>query len=300
MILATNRVSSYLVESLESMAAQTYADIEVIVVDDGCPDRTSLDAVLGSYPDLVVIHQAPSGVSVARNVGVDRARGSLIGFFDDDDRYPPDWVERHVGAHLAQPGVVLTYADLRSIDDQGRDLGVDRSRQADIHDFFRREVAVLAGSMVVDRAAFVRLGGFNRIFPLAADLDLSLRLVTEGPARYIPGLVRDYRTHAGNVTRCHRELVASIDGILDLHRRAAIRCGRDDLVADLRVGRAANGRFAFWSAARVARASLASRDPAAAVREMFWAWRAAPSAPLSWLRRLVDGRGGRTVPRRIA
>lgn len=290
MILATNRVSPFLAEALDSMAGQSFGDMEIIVVDDGCPDRVGLGAVLARYPDLVVIRREAAGVSSARNAGVDHARGHLVGFFDDDDRYPSDWVERHVRAHAARPDVVLTYGDVRSIDVAGRELAVDRSGPTDVHALHRREVSIIAGSMVFRRDSYIGAGGMNPLFRLAADLDLVLRLAGRGPVAYVPGLVRDYRTHPGNVTRRHRDLVACIDGILRMHRAAAIRAGRHDLVADLRVGRAANGRFAFWSAARAAGTALRSRRPLGAVGELAWAFRVAPTAPLSWLGRRLPAR----------
>jgi len=290
MIMATNRVSPFLREALDSITRQSYPDVEIIVVDDGCPDRVALAEQLGRFPGLVVVRQRASGVSVARNVGIDRARGALVGFFDDDDRYPPDWVEQHVRAHTELPEVTLTYGDVRSIDADGRLLGLDVSRQADLHDIFRRDVAVFAGSMVVRRDALVRVGGFSPLLRYAEDLDLVLRLALQGPLRHVAGAVMDYRTHADNVTRGHRELVAAIGDVIDWHRAAALRAGRDDLVRDLATSRAANGRFAFWSAQRVARTELRSGGTAAAVRELLWAVRAAPTAPLSWLRKRLGRR----------
>lgn len=281
MVMATNRVSPFLLEALESIHQQSYTAMEIIVVDDGCLDREALDTALNRFPDLVVVHQDPSGVSIARNVGVSRARGSLVGFFDDDDRYPVDWVEKHVQAHLDQPDVVLTYGDVRSIDAAGNELMLDRSRQADIHDVFRRTVGIMGGTLVVRRDTLVRVGGFNPLLGLAEDLDLVLRCAYEGPFGYVAGLALDYRTHGGNVTRRHRELVHAIQAVIKLHQAAAQIAGRSDLARDLRKSRSANGRFAFWSAARVARRELRSGRPVSALGEFAWALRVAPMAPLS-------------------
>lgn len=283
MVLATNKVSPFLIEALDSMQAQTYEAMEIVVVNDGCPQRQQLCEILDRYPDLVVIHHEPSGVAAARNVGVSQARGSLIGFFDDDDRYPSDWIENHVRAHSARPDVVLTYGDVRSIDAEGRELQLDRSRQGDIHDIFRRDVGIICGSLVVRRDTFIRVGGFNPTFRLAEDLDLVLRCAYEGPFGYMAGAARDYRTHGANVTRRHRELVADIAAIIEVHRASASLARRADLVSDLRVSRVANDRFAWWSAGRAARSKLRSGDLVAAGRELLWAIRVAPTGPLSWL-----------------
>ena len=290
MVLATNRVSPFLLEALESIHQQTYATMEIIVVDDGCPDREALDEVLNRFTDLVVLHQEPSGVSIARNVGVSRARGSLVGFFDDDDRYPADWVENHARAHIAKPDVVLTYGDVRNIDAAGREMMLDRSRQADIHDIFRGQVGIMAGSMMVRRDTFEQVGGFSPLFLLAEDRDFVQKCALQGPFGHVP-VARDYRTHADNSTRRHRQLVASIDSVIDVHLASAALLGRSDLVEDLRISRATNARFAFWSASRKAQRELRSRRFLSAAGEFVWAFRVAPMAPLSWAHRRLSRAG---------
>lgn len=295
MVMATNRVSPWLDEALESMAAQTYGNLEIIVIDDGCSERERLIAMVNRYADTAIHHQKPAGVSAARNVGVSLSRGELIGFFDDDDRYPKEWVERHVGAHRDNPGTVLSYGGVRVIDEDGRELSADRVRQAaDMHEVLQRKTAILGGSMVVQRDAFLRVGGFDSNIRLAEDLDLVLKLAREGHVALAKGAIRDYRTHDSNVTRDHRALAASIDRIVRAHLVVAQREGRKDLVRDHRTSLAANNRYAAWSAARTARTHLASGEIGAAVREIFWAARFAPSAPFSWARKRISGRlGGR-------
>lgn len=291
MVMATNRVSPFLEEALDSMMGQTYEPIEIIVVDDGCAKTEELRSILVKYPSVTLIHQAASGPSVARNVGVSRAKGQLIGFFDDDDRYPSDWVAEHVRCHLEHPEVVLSYAGrVQLIDVNGNRTRVDRLRQADMHDFFRRDVAVMAGALVVRRETFIRVGGLNPLIRLAEDLDFMLRCAWEGPFACVSDLGYDYRIHPNNSTRQHRELVAHIEAVIDFHAAMSRLRGRGDLVADLRRGRAANGRYAFWCASGVARSALHRRSPGQAMAELMWAFRVAPGAPLSWARRRLGGR----------
>ena len=77
---------------IESILAQTYSDIEVILVDDGSPDNCP--RICDDYAKIdgriIVIHQENAGVSAARNAGLDRARGEYIGFVDPDDWIAPD------------------------------------------------------------------------------------------------------------------------------------------------------------------------------------------------------------------
>jgi glycosyltransferase involved in cell wall biosynthesis len=87
-------VAGYVEEALASVAGQSVRPLEIIVVDDGSVDGTGplLDRLevekRDVWPPLRVIHQPNAGPSAARNVGLDVARGPLIGFLDADDRWP--------------------------------------------------------------------------------------------------------------------------------------------------------------------------------------------------------------------
>jgi len=84
---------AYLPACLDSLLAQTYRPLEVVVVDDGSPDRCGAIAeeYAARHPDVVrVVHQANGGLGAARNAGVQVARGDLLAFADSDDVVPPD------------------------------------------------------------------------------------------------------------------------------------------------------------------------------------------------------------------
>lgn len=85
----------YLTECLRSLTAQTLEDIEIIVVDDGSSDGsgTFADALAGVKENVKVIRQTNTGVSAARNAGLDIARGEYIGFVDADDLADPEFFE---------------------------------------------------------------------------------------------------------------------------------------------------------------------------------------------------------------
>lgn len=78
----------FLKECLDSVLAQTYKDIEVIVVDDGSTDDTA--SVVKQYPTVRYIHQTNKGLSAARNAGIRAARGQFIQPLDADDKLSPD------------------------------------------------------------------------------------------------------------------------------------------------------------------------------------------------------------------
>ena len=89
---AYNR-ETYIRESIDSVLAQRFTDFELIVVDDGSTDTTA--EVVQSYTDrrIRLIRQRNQGVSVARNTGLEAARGQFISFLDSDDLYYPDFLD---------------------------------------------------------------------------------------------------------------------------------------------------------------------------------------------------------------
>ena len=88
----------YVQRCLASVAAQTLADFEVLVVDDGSTDDGA--AIVRSFPDprVTLIQQANAGPGAARNRGIDAARGSIIAFLDADDEWLPEYLQRGVAA----------------------------------------------------------------------------------------------------------------------------------------------------------------------------------------------------------
>ena len=105
-VVPTFRRADLLAEAVASIVGQTRGDWECVVVDDGggeLPDRSD-PAALGD-PRVRVIHrETPGGPAAARNSGIDAARGTIITFLDDDDRYRADRLEI-AAAGLADPSV---------------------------------------------------------------------------------------------------------------------------------------------------------------------------------------------------
>src|SRR5438132_14303342 len=94
-LIATYNARPFIAETLDSVLAQTYRGVEVIVVDDGSTDGTW--EVLQSFADRIqCIAQANGGVAVARNAGLRAARGSFIALMDHDDICEPERIASQV------------------------------------------------------------------------------------------------------------------------------------------------------------------------------------------------------------
>lgn len=96
-IVPVYKVEEYLARCVDSILAQTYTDLEIILVDDGSPDNSGeiCDAYAEKDDRIKVIHKANGGLSDARNTGIDQATGSYLTFLDSDD-----WVHESYIAYL--------------------------------------------------------------------------------------------------------------------------------------------------------------------------------------------------------
>lgn len=119
-ILPTFNRARFLPEALSSIQAQVLGDWELIVVDDGSTDGTreliEREAAKQSQP-LRYVHQQNQGAYAARNTGLDHARGDYIAFFDSDDLWLPEYLDRLVGALDNDTELDWIYSACRMIDD---------------------------------------------------------------------------------------------------------------------------------------------------------------------------------------
>lgn len=93
-IVPTYNVEKYIRTCIESILAQTYRNVEVIIVNDGSTDQSLavISDLICSHHNVKVINQKNQGVSVARNTGIDVATGKYITFVDPDDKIMPGFV----------------------------------------------------------------------------------------------------------------------------------------------------------------------------------------------------------------
>lgn len=94
-IIPVYKVEDYLSACIDSVLAQTYSNIEIILVDDGSPDDCGkiCDRYATAYPQIIALHKTNGGLSDARNAGMQVAKGDYLMFVDSDDLLPPNAVQ---------------------------------------------------------------------------------------------------------------------------------------------------------------------------------------------------------------
>lgn len=133
-VIPAHQAAGVLAVALESVLAQTYAELEVVVVDDGSTDGTAalVEGYAAEDARVRLVRQQNAGVSTARNRGMDEARGTFVTFLDADDWMEPDHVSCMVDAALrTDADVVQTGYVVEFLDANGRTQGAEVRSGAD-------------------------------------------------------------------------------------------------------------------------------------------------------------------------
>src|SRR3954447_26318181 len=222
---------SFLAEAIESVLAQTYEEIETIVIDDGSPDRSA--EIAAGYAEVKLVRQENRGVAAARNAGVAAGKGEVLAFLDADDVMLPDRLETQVGHLLAHPEVGCVDASQETFVEDGAPLpiwargteqplfeqleGADGSQRGDNRD-------ILTTTMIFSRELFDEIGGFDEELLLGNDdADILMRLGEAGvEIARLQGVGVRRRIHADNVTQDEDQAKTSVFEVfkrrIDRHR----------------------------------------------------------------------------------
>lgn len=229
----------YLRESLDSILAQSYRRVEVLVLDDASTDETP--EIIASYGDAVRCVRQPRtlGIYANANVGIERARGELIGIYHADDVYLPRIVEREVEFLERYPEAGAVFASDIFVDARGREYArlrlppeVRGNRPLDYATIinalltYKNTFLRCPGAMV--RAAVYReVGGYRQeIYRNTSDLDMWLRIARRYPIGILEEHLFRYRHFHGSSSERYHHLrtdPARTFTILDDHLADGVR-----------------------------------------------------------------------------
>jgi glycosyltransferase involved in cell wall biosynthesis len=210
-IIPAYNASKYIGRTLDSACAQTYSNLEIIVVNDGSTDDTPgiVAAAMTSDSRIRIITTVNRGVAAARNVGIETAGGAYLAFLDADDLWHPTKIEKQVRALEALPptwgGVYTLYYFINDSDEILRPGG---SRFERGYIYARHISAKFVGNgsaLLVRREVIDTIGGFDPSYAAAGiggceDLDFELRLSARYKIEAVPERLVGYRIYPGNMS----------------------------------------------------------------------------------------------------
>jgi glycosyltransferase involved in cell wall biosynthesis len=209
--------AAFIEEALESIFAQTLPAREIIVVNDGSTDDGAGVAIverLAKTHPITLIHKPNGGQSSARNLGAERAKTELFALLDQDDIWYPNHLEELVKPFLEQssPAVGWVYSNLDEIDEFGHlvarsYLGLLAAVHPKRHifDCIRQDMFILPSASLINRQAFLSVGGFDEQLCGYEDDDLFMRMFRAGFENiYIDKALSKWRIYPGSTSYSFR------------------------------------------------------------------------------------------------
>ena len=201
-IIPTYQTKDFVGEAIDSVLAQTYPNIEILVVDDGSVDGTEefCKAKYGSR--ITYIYQENRGLAGSRNTGMRNAHGEFFALLDADDMFLPNKVERQVDYLLTHPECDVSYCGLYHFYDGAPErlftLNLTYYSGADIFPNLLKRNFINPLTVVMRRRVMEKIGFFDEFYRHGEDWDYWLRSSYQG-ARfcYLPEQLGKYRMWRG-------------------------------------------------------------------------------------------------------
>lgn len=199
-VIPAFNAASTIATALESVSAQTFQDLEIIVVDDGSTDGTA-DIAQRAAPHALVIRQANAGPGAARNAAIARASGHFVGFLDADDLWFPDKLAHQIRYFQRYPDAGFVHAETLILPSAARPntspQSVEQIERAPAYVFcelFHIGIIINTLTVLVPRQVLLDVGGFDERRQIhVEDWDLYLRIAAKYPIGYQPLAVGIHR-----------------------------------------------------------------------------------------------------------
>lgn len=205
-VMPAYNAEKYLAESIESVLAQTFDDLELLIIDDGSTDRTA--EIANSYCQqdnrVKLFSQENHGVSTSRNKGICLNNSKFVAFIDADDKWFSDKLAVHLNhfnqeAHL---GISFARVEFLSPDGTTGQIASGRLNQLQPQHFLYENPTITTSNLVVRREVFQEIGYFDQSMSYAEDLDFILRVICSGKWKIngIDQVLMGYRTTEGGLS----------------------------------------------------------------------------------------------------
>lgn len=200
-IIPTYNRAQYISETIESVLAQTYSNLEIIVIDDGSIDNTK--EVISKYISKIkYVRQPNSERGAARNHGLRLAKGEFIAFLDSDDLWLPDKIEKDLKFFADNPAVGVICTNALQIDADSNQVKIleARGHSGKVTEKLLGNNFVLMATHLIRTNLIRSINGFREERELAGseDWEMWVRLSTITEFAFLPRISAKIRTHLAN------------------------------------------------------------------------------------------------------
>lgn len=206
--------ANYLAQAIDSALAQTYPNVEVIVVNDGSTDGGATDKIARSYGDRIrYFVKENGGISSTLNYGISKMRGEYFSWLSHDDLYHPDKIKASIEVLKTYPQNTIAVCGTRLIDKDGRNVFQIPRRMKSFYNgcamfnkCFVKKVSLNGSALLIPKAAFINCGTFSDL-TYAQDMECWARFMISGYCFvFIPEKYSLIRIHAQQATNRLHEI----------------------------------------------------------------------------------------------
>jgi glycosyltransferase involved in cell wall biosynthesis len=203
-IVRTKDRPKLLKRALQSISAQTYRPIEVVLVNDGGCDlpEEELKEILGDVSLNYVRLEKNTGRAHAGNVGIENAKGEYIGFLDDDDKYHTEFVEK-LQKNLIEHNVSLAFGkcDCIKYENGNKKHLFTLGKPFDKRELFFRNFIPI-NSFLIKKEPLLETGGFDTKFEILEDWDILFKLAQKNDFFFVDEVLSEYSVFDSATVTC--------------------------------------------------------------------------------------------------
>lgn len=219
-ITTYKRQMDILKRAVNSVVAQTYKDIQLIIVNDYPAYKNIIESALKDYDVEIVHNENNRGACYSRNVGIQLARGEYIAYLDDDDEWMPTKIENQLSAIKDEYDMV--YCQGKGIYPSGDEINLDFIMDCGDNPLKK----ILSGNCfggcsypLIKTSVLKILGGFDEDFKSSQDHELWIRIAEQYKIRYLDEQLVKYYISDCSITGNYKNRVQGYNHILSKHKK---------------------------------------------------------------------------------
>lgn len=218
-ITTHKRAPEFVQRALDSVLAQTYPHMEIIVVDDSPADfeqRDQIKQLVEAKGAQYIAHDVCKGACAARNTGLAVAGGEYIAFLDDDDEWLPEKIEKQVAKFTDNVALVYCGSKVCYSSTNTTVESVTAYRRGSVYAELLKTNFIGATSFpLLRRSSLMEIGGFDIMMQSAQDYDVWLRLAQRYEVDYVSEALAVYYIHTSDrITQNYQKKVAGLERII--------------------------------------------------------------------------------------